>query len=197
MRGDRPVGIDALVLLHEADARQAKVINSLLLRRSDGAFDPDEALVRAEPLGQLADAEIGKDRGKLVDRLIAVDDPARLGEDRCHLDVGREHGTIAIENVRPRRGDRIGGSLMRLPQFWMHREIDELAADDAIDERKAKRDEPDAPCALVELRRKQHGKQAAAALRYRGHTGRNFLRELFVGIHHGVSDFPKWADLQG
>ena len=109
------------------------------------------------------------------------------------FDVGREHRAVAIENIRPRRRDRIGRRLMHLPQFRMHGEIDELAADDAIDEHEAEGDEPDAPRALVELGRQKDREQATPAAALRAPAGVwpvNFLGQMVVVVAHGSMAFP-------
>ena len=99
------VRVDALVLGQEADARDAEAVHLGLLARRDLALDPDEALLRAELLAQLARVEIRQHGGEELDRLVLVDDVARLGEDRDHLDVGRQHLAVAVDDVGPRRRD--------------------------------------------------------------------------------------------
>ena len=68
------VRIDALVLVEEADARQADADRSPLLLRRDVALEPDEAALGAEPLAQLRGVEIRQHGGEQLDRLVDIDD---------------------------------------------------------------------------------------------------------------------------
>ncbi len=80
VRDLRPVGIDALVLGEEADPRDAEAMHLDLLLCGDLALEPHEAALRAEALAQLGGVEIGHHRGQKLDRLVDIDDAARLGE---------------------------------------------------------------------------------------------------------------------
>ena len=112
---DGPVGVDALVLGQEADARQAEMEYLLLLLRRHLALDPDEALLGAQALAQLLGVDVGQHGGDQLDRLVLVDDAARLGEHRQRPDVGGENFAVAIEKVRARaRGGLVGRDLQRL-----------------------------------------------------------------------------------
>ncbi len=51
--------------------------------------------------------EIRQDRGEQFNRFVDIDDLARFGEQRRRLHVGREDFAVAVENVGPRRGDRV------------------------------------------------------------------------------------------
>ena len=57
MRADRSVGIDALVFGDQADARQSEMEDFVALMRRHLALHPNEALLRAEPLAQIAGVE--------------------------------------------------------------------------------------------------------------------------------------------
>ena len=46
-------------------------------------------------------------RGEQFDRLVDVDQLARLGEQRRRLHVGGEDHAVAVENVGPRGGDGV------------------------------------------------------------------------------------------
>ena len=71
--------------------------------------------LRGQPLAQFGGVEIGQDRGEQLDRLVDVDDPARLGKQRRRAHVGREDIAVAVEDVGPRGGDRVlrGAALAR------------------------------------------------------------------------------------
>ena len=101
------VRIDALVLGEEAHARQAELVDFLLLLGRDLALEPDEAALGTEPLAQIGGIEIGDHRGQQLARLVDVDDPARLGEQRRRPDVGCEDLAVAVENVGTRGRDRV------------------------------------------------------------------------------------------
>ena len=62
MGADRPIGVDALVLRQEADAGQAEMEDLFLLLGGDLTLDPDEALLRAEPLAQFLGVDVGQER---------------------------------------------------------------------------------------------------------------------------------------
>ncbi len=79
----------------------------LLLLGRDLAFEPDEAALGGEPFSQLAGIEIGQHRGEQLDRLVDVDQFARLGEQRRRLDVGGQDLAVAIEDVRSCGCDRV------------------------------------------------------------------------------------------
>src|SRR5205807_9319344 len=104
--GDLVAGrIDALVLAQEADAGQAELVDVLLLLRRDLALQPAEALARRQALAHLGLVEVWHRRGQKLDRLVLVDDAARLAEHAGGLDVGREDRAIAVDDVGPRGRD--------------------------------------------------------------------------------------------
>ena len=115
MGADRAVGIDALVLGRKADAGQAEMKDLLLLLRRHMALDPDKALLRAQPLSEFLGVDVGQHRGDELHRLVLVDDAFGLGEHRHGLDVGGEDAAVAVEQIRPRAGDRlVGDAFQRL-----------------------------------------------------------------------------------
>ena len=85
VRDQRPVRIDALVLVHEADAGQAETMDLDTLGRRDLALEPDEALLRRQPLAHLGRIEIRNHCGEQFDRLVHVDDAVRLAEERSGI----------------------------------------------------------------------------------------------------------------
>ncbi len=102
-----PVRVDAFVLVEEPDPRDSEVMDLLLLLGRDLAFEPDEAALGGEPFPELAGIEIGQHRGEQLDRLVDLDQFARLGKQRGRLDVGRQDLAVAIEDVRPCGRDRV------------------------------------------------------------------------------------------
>ena len=76
----------------------------LLLRRQL-PLQPDEAGAALQLVIGLLVVEIGQHRRQLLDRLVGVDDAARLGKQRGRLDVGRQHLAVAVDDIGPRRGD--------------------------------------------------------------------------------------------
>ncbi len=67
-----------------------------------------------------------------LDRLVLVDDAARLGEDRHYLDVSCENLAIAVEDIGPRRRDDVAAAALGAGVLLLvQAEIDQLAADDA------------------------------------------------------------------
>ena len=118
MRDLGAVRIDALVLGQEADARNAEPVDLLLLLRRDLALEPGEAaLAVAEPLAHFLGVEIGHHGGEQLDRLVDVDEPLRLGEQRGRLHVGRQDLAVAIEDVGPRGRDRVARAAA--PRRWL------------------------------------------------------------------------------
>ena len=127
VRADRAIGIDALVLGEEADARKAEMKDLGPLFRRDLPLDPDEALSRAEPLAQLLGVDVRQNGGDEFDRLVLVDDAIGLGEDRHGLHVGRQDLAVAVEQVRPRAGNGlVGRAFQRLRRIMRDPEHDEL-----------------------------------------------------------------------
>ena len=134
VRDDRAVRIDALVLGQEADAGNAEPVHFALLLRRDLALEPDEAALRRQTVAHFLGVEVGQRRGEQFDRLVDVDQLARLGEQRRRLDVGGEDFAAAVEDVGPRGGDRVladgAAAAVALAHIGEHHE---LGADDAID----------------------------------------------------------------
>ncbi len=110
--------------------------------RRDLALEPDEAALPAEPLAQLGGVEVGHHGGQQLDRLVDVDDAARLGEQRRRLDVGREDFAVAVENIGARGRDRVCRSpAPRRMTVGRDREDHELRRDDAVDDGEAEHGE--------------------------------------------------------
>ena len=107
MRNLGAVRIVALVLVEEADAGQALAINFALLLGRDVALEPDETAFRRQPFAQFGGVEIGQVGGQQFGRLVDVDQAARLGVERRHAHVGRQHLAVAVENVGARGGDGV------------------------------------------------------------------------------------------
>ena len=99
--------IDALVLAQEADAGNAEAVDVLLLLRRDFALQPDKALARRQAVAHFAGVEVRQRRGQKFDRLVLVDDAARLAEQARRLDVGGEHLAVAVDDIGPRGRDRV------------------------------------------------------------------------------------------
>ena len=149
------VGIDALVLRQEADAGQAETENLVLLRRRDLALDPDKSLLLAQFFAQFAGVEVGQDGGELFDRLVLVDDGARLREHRHHLDVGGHHLAVAVGEIGPRRGHGLRGLAPGRLLAGRYAEPGQTAGEHAKQRREQQGDETDAATALFEVGRKQ------------------------------------------
>ena len=87
--------------------RECRAMDVLLLLRRDLALQPDEAFARRQPLAHFGGVEIGQRGGQQLDRLVVVDDAARLAEQRRRLDVGRKDHAVAVDDVGPRGRDRV------------------------------------------------------------------------------------------
>ena len=145
MGSNRPIGIDALVLGHEADARQAEVEDLRPLLRRDLALDPYEAFLRAETLAKLPGVDVRQHGGDEFNRLVLVDDAVRLGEDRHGLDVGGEDLTVAVEEIGARPGHGlIGVAFQRLRRIVREAEHDELRPDGGVGDEHTERRGADA-----------------------------------------------------
>ncbi|MHC2378600.1 hypothetical protein ACVIHA_002975 [Bradyrhizobium liaoningense] len=133
--GDLVAGrIDALVLAQEADAGKAELVDGLLLRRRDLALEPGEALARLQALAHLGLVEVGNGRGQELNRLILVDDAARLAEQARGLDVGRKDRAVAVDDVGPRgRNHLLRRGAARPVGVRADREHHEPPADQGID----------------------------------------------------------------
>ena len=113
---------------------QSLMINLALLLRRDVALEPDEAALGRQPLAQFRRVEIGQVGGEQFGRLVDVDEPARLGIERRHAHIGRQHFAVAIEDVGPRGGDGVAGNdAMRGVAVGSDREHHEPRGDDGID----------------------------------------------------------------
>jgi hypothetical protein len=141
--------IDALVLAQEADAGNAEAVDVLLLLRRDLSLQPDKALLRRQALAHFADIEVGQRRGQKLDRLVLVDDAARLAEQARRLDVGRKDRAVAVDDVGPRGGDRIlGCGAARAVAVSADRIHHEPPADDGIDRGEGEDGKADASARL-------------------------------------------------
>ncbi len=137
--------IDALVLAQEADAGNAEAVNLQLLLRRDFTLQPDEAFLRRQALAHFAGVEIRQRRGQELDRLVLVDDAARLAEQAWRLDVGGQHLAVAVDNVGPCGRDRIlRRGTARAVAVGADRKHHKPPADDRIDRRKGDHRESDA-----------------------------------------------------
>ena len=133
MGANRAVGIDALVLRQKADAGQAEVKDFGLLLRRDLPLDPDEALLRRQPLAQLLRVDVGKHSGDELNRFVLVDDAIGLGEHRHGPDVTGEDRAVPIKQIGPRARNRvIGRRLQRLRRIMRKAEHEQLHADPGI-----------------------------------------------------------------
>ena len=107
LRDGGAVRVDALVLVEEADARDAEMADFVLLLRRDLALEPDEAALGGEPLAQFLGVQIGQRGGEPLDGVVDVDQLARLGKQRGRLHVGSDNRVVAVEDVGPRGGKRV------------------------------------------------------------------------------------------
>src|SRR5262249_61412235 len=76
VRDFRAVGIDALVLGQEPDARDAETMGLLLLPCREITLEPGEATPRAETLAHLGRIEIGQHGGEQLGGLVHIDELA-------------------------------------------------------------------------------------------------------------------------
>ncbi|MGY4292634.1 hypothetical protein ACVWXN_000729 [Bradyrhizobium sp. i1.4.4] len=148
--GDLVAGrIDALVLAQEADAGNAELVDVLLLLRRDLALEPDKTLSRRQALAHLGLVEVRHGRSQKLDRLVLVDDAARLAEQARRLDVGREDRAVAVDDVGPRGRDHLlRGSTARAVGVGTDREHHEPAADQDVDRGKGDHREANARARL-------------------------------------------------
>ncbi|MGY3456969.1 hypothetical protein ACVWW5_002419 [Bradyrhizobium sp. LM3.4] len=148
--GDLVAGrIDALVLAQEADAGNAELVDVLLLLRRDLTLEPDEALARRQALANLDLVEVGHGGGQELDRLILVDDAARLPEQARRFDVGREDRAVAIDDVGPRGRDHLlRRGAARAVGVGADREHHEPAADQGVDRDEGEHRQADARACL-------------------------------------------------
>jgi hypothetical protein len=141
--------IDPLVLAQEADAGNAEAMDVILLLRGDFPLQPDEALLRQQPFAHFAGVEIRQRGGEQLDRLVLVDDPARLAEQARRLDVGGEHHAVAVDDVGAGRGDAVlRRGAARGVAVGADREHHEPATDHRIDRREGQDGKPDARARL-------------------------------------------------
>ena len=139
------VRIDALVLGQEANARQAEPVNLAALLWRDLALQPDESLAGADAVAHLGRIDIRQHCGQQLHRFIDVDDLARLREQRRRAHVGRENHAVAVDDVGPRRCDRIPGcAAPHEMTFRRHGEHHEPCTDDRIDGGESQNREADA-----------------------------------------------------
>ena len=104
----------------------------------------DDSRSRTSPVSRS-----GKRRGQKLDRLVLVDDAARLAEQARRLDVGREDFAVAVDDIRPRGGDRVlRGGAARAVTIGADREHHEPPGDDGIDHGKSQHRKPDAGARL-------------------------------------------------
>ena len=89
--------------------------------------------------------EIRQGRRQKLDRLVLVDDAARLAEQAGRLDVGCENLAVAIDDIRPRGRNRVlAAAAPRAMAVGAGRKHHEPAADHGIDRDKSQHHEADA-----------------------------------------------------
>jgi hypothetical protein len=111
VRHGRAVRIRAFVFVQESDARQAQAVNLLLLLRGDLTLEPGKAAPAiAEPVAHFLRVEVRHHGGQQFHRLVHVDQPLRLAEQRGHAHVCREDFAVAVEDIGPRRRGRVASS---------------------------------------------------------------------------------------
>src|SRR5271154_1654750 len=107
----------------------------LLLFRRDLSLHPDEAFFGAQAFAQLLGVDIGEYRGDQFDRLVLVDDAARLCEDGQGSDVGGQNLAVAIEKIGARaRSSLVDRDLQRLRRLAGEAQLDQLGPDAGIGE---------------------------------------------------------------
>ena len=70
-------------------------------------FSQTKPFFAGQPVAHFAGVEVRQRRGQKLDRLVLVDDPARLGEQARRLDVGGEDLAVAVDDIRPRGRDGV------------------------------------------------------------------------------------------
>src|SRR5690606_14827664 len=91
----------------------------------------DKACIAVELAVGLSIIEVRQDRLELLDRLINVDDAARLGEEGGGLDISRQNLPVTIEDVRTRGG---GTALRQVDdRLFNHAEMHKTGTNGAID----------------------------------------------------------------
>ena len=97
--------------------------------------------------------EVGQHRGQQLGRLVDVDDPARLAEQRRHPDVGGEDLAVAVEDVGPGGRHRVlAAGAARDMAFRRDREHDQPQRDQRVDAREGHDGEPDPRACALALR---------------------------------------------
>ena len=94
--------------------------------------------------------EVRQDAGDQLGRLVRIDDVARLGVERGHLDVGGEDLAVAVDEVGPAGGDRrvrvVGAPALPAVEDAEH---DQPADDDQIGDGEHRHHQRDAAAHLV------------------------------------------------
>jgi hypothetical protein len=107
----------------------------LLLFRRHLSLHPDKAFLGAQAFAQLLGVDIGEYCGDQFDRLVLVDDAARLCEDGQGSDVGGQNLAVAIEKIGARaRGGLVDRDLQRLRRLAGEAQLDQLGPDAGIGE---------------------------------------------------------------
>ena len=89
--------------------------------------------------------EIRQRRGQKLDRLVLVDDAARLAEQARRLDVGGEHLAVAVDDIGPRGRDRVlRGGAARAVAVGADREHHQPSGEHGIDRREGQDGKSDA-----------------------------------------------------
>ena len=108
-------------------------------------FSQTKPFLRRQPVAHLAGVEIRQRRGQKLDRLVLVDDAARLAEQARRLDVGGEHLAVAVDDIGPRGRDRVlRRGAARAVAVGADREHHQPPADHRIDRREGEDRKSDA-----------------------------------------------------
>src|SRR4029077_20686297 len=101
--------INPAVLLDEAEARLAQLVDLVLLLGCELAPDGDESLALLQFLEQLASVDVGEDACHLLNQLITIDDLGGIGIEGRAFDVSGKEPPVAVEDVGSVHG---GGNIM-------------------------------------------------------------------------------------
>ena len=148
MRGGGTARIEAPFFRPEADAGNPQRQNLALLARRQLTAQPLEmALGRELAIGRFC-VEVGQNARKLLQRLIRINDLGRFGIERNGANVGREHLSVTVENIRTRSEKIVrrhdAGNRLRL----CHAVFDQTPPDDEIGDGEAKENDSDTALGL-------------------------------------------------
>ena len=149
----RTTGIEAALFGTETDAGNTEREDLALLLGRQLATQPLEARGRGELAINRAHIEIGQHGHEPLDGLVGINDLVGLGIERNRADVGGKHFAVAVDEIRTRGHQLVGGADGGNGLFALHPVLNKPRADDGVEHAETENCDQDAAARLLTIGR--------------------------------------------